>query len=86
MPCTLQPSLPPLPTLPSPFTLGVTLPVISFDPTLCCKLLPAPVTIPHPPLPPLIFNSALAVAINAGLAVIVAYTRALALRIECPRE
>lgn len=45
MPC-LELPIPTLPTLGGGFTLGASLPSFSFDPQLCCKILPFPVVTP----------------------------------------
>lgn len=46
----LKVPVPPLPTLPTGFGFGVTLPPFNFNPLLCCKILPFPISIPPLPL------------------------------------
>lgn len=75
---------PAVPTLPGGLTLGAALPSFTFDPALCCKILPFPVSTPPLPLPPLVFNPAAIAAINAALASFASYFDALSL--SCPLE
>ena len=72
------------PTLPGGLTLGAAVPSISFDPTLCCKILPFPVNTPPLPLPPLVFNPAVIAAINLAMSQLVTYFDALS--VSCPLE
>jgi hypothetical protein len=84
MPC-LPITLPSIPTIPSPLTLGIGLPSASFDPKLCCKLLPFPIVTPPIPLPPGVFNPAVVAVINAQLSALTA-TYFNLLPLKCPRE
>jgi hypothetical protein len=83
MACLAVPA-PPLPTLPFPLTLGAEIPGFSFDPELCCKILPFPVGTPPIPLGPGVFNPAVVAVINSQLALMNAYFDALSF--ECPLE
>jgi hypothetical protein len=72
VPCLKIP-IPPIPTLPPGLTLGVPIPVVSFDPALCCKILPFPLVTPPIPLPPLVLNPAVIAIINEKLTALNAY-------------
>jgi hypothetical protein len=73
-----------LPTLPSPLTLTPPDPGISFDPELCCKLLPFPVATPPISLPPAVINGATLAILTNALSAVQTYLDALPL--DCPRE
>lgn len=82
MPCLALPT-PPLPDLPSPFS--VTPPVVDFPrvPNACCKLPPIP-----PPkipirIPPLVLAASIA-PLQQGVKAILAYLDRIPLK--CPRE
>lgn len=75
---------PPFPELPFPLTLGAAIPSFDFDPALCCKLLPFPVSVPPVPLPPGTINPAIMAIIQANLQSMGAYFDALPFK--CPRE
>ena len=81
----LKVPVPVLPTLPSGFGFGITLPGLTFDPTLCCKILPFPIPIPPIPLgqgipiPP-----AVLAAIAAAETALLAYIDLL--QVDCPFE
>ena len=83
MPCLKAPA-PPVPSLPSPLTLGPPIPDVNFDPSLCCKIPLPDVPLPPIPMPPLVFNPAVVAVINSNLAALNAYFDQLA--IECPLE
>jgi|GEM_PF-6987722 len=84
MACIKFPSIP-LPTLPTGFGFGVTLPPIVFNANLCCKVLPFPIATPPIPLsvgvqiPP-----AILAAVSQATQVLLAYVDQL--QINCPLE
>lgn len=84
MSCLKAPA-PPIPTLPSGFGFGATLPPIIINPLLCCKVLSFPIAIPPIPLavgvqvPP-----AILAAVAQATAVLLAYIDQL--QINCPLE
>jgi hypothetical protein len=84
MPCLKAPTIS-LPALPSGFGFGLELPGASFDPKLCCKLLPFPIVTPPLPLtvgvpiPP-----AVVAAIATARATLLAYIDQL--QVDCPME
>ena len=83
MACIALP-LPTLPTLSLGLTLGLDIPQFSFDPILCCKILPFPLVTPPIPLPTFVFNPAVIATINTYIAAINAYHDALSF--DCPLE
>lgn len=84
MSCLAAPA-PPIPTLPTGFGFGATTPSISFDPTLCCKILPFPIAIPPIPLAVGVqIPAAILAAIAEAEAVLLAYIDQLS--VDCPLE
>jgi hypothetical protein len=84
MPCTPLPTLA-LPTLPAPLTLTPPAPPsIDFDPSLCCKLLPFPVTTPPVPLPVGVLNPAVVAVLTQQMAAAQSFLDSLSF--SCPRE
>ena len=73
----------PVPDFPAGLDLSVQTPSITFDPELCCKLLPYPVAVPSVPLGGII-DTAFLLAIAAQVQIINAWIDSLA--ISCPRE
>jgi hypothetical protein len=76
-----------LPTLPSlgPFSIEPpSLPAFSGNLDLCCKTLPFSTPTLPPILGPLVFNGAVATAVNTAIATVNAYLRALPPK--CPLE
>lgn len=81
MPCIPLP-IPTVPSLPSPFTLGITTPPIHFNPQFCCKI---PPIVNLPPLPiGITVNPAIIATLNAAIAEVNNYLHSLPL--DCPRE
>ena len=76
--------LPILPTLPGSITIAPTLPSATFDPALCCKILPFPLGTPAPPIPPLLLNPAVNAAIASVLKSVQDYVDLLP--VTCPKE
>ena len=56
----------------------------TFDPTLCCKILPFPIATPPIPFPPLVLNPGVIAALNAQITLLNAYFDAFAF--DCPLE
>ena len=83
MPCLKLPALP-APQLPAPLSLSLSLPSLSFDLELCCKLPPVPIQIPPIPLPPLVLNPAIIATLNAFITQVVQYVNSLS--VPCPIE
>lgn len=74
-----------LPSLPTGLTLGADLASITFDPTLCCKLLPFPVISPPASfLVGIATDPAVVAILKAKLALVTAYFDSKPTR--CPRE
>lgn len=83
MSCTLFGPLPPLPDI-FPLTLTPpTLPPISGDLTICCKLVQF-VFVPILPVGPILINSAVMAVINAQIAIVNGFIRAM--QLPCPKE
>lgn len=83
MPCTDLPA----PTIPTPpLGISITPPPLPFvgDLDLCCKIVSLSALTSILPLPPLIFNPAVAAVLEAQLALLLAYKNALP--ISCPKE
>lgn len=81
MPCLPLP-IPTIPTLPSPFTLGITTPPFSFNPQLCCKIPPIanlPSVSLGIPITPAVIG-----VLNAAIGTINTFLHSLPL--DCPRE
>ena len=83
MACTPLPDIP-LPSLPGGITLTPPDPGVSFDPALCCKLLPFPVATPPIALPVGTLSPAVIATLLETLQGIQDYLDGLPLR--CPRE
>lgn len=84
MPCIPVP-LPPLPTIPSPFSLTLPLPVppdVQAD--VCCQAVNLGVPQIPVPLPPLLLNPAAVLVMREGAKVVSDYLRSLP--IDCPRN
>lgn len=84
MPCAPLPAPPAPPALPDGISLTPTLPSPDFDPELCCKLLPFDVPSAPIPLPPAVWNSGVAAAVDAILASVQAFLDAASF--NCPKE
>jgi len=83
MACVPLPAVP-VPTLPGGISLTPPAPPgISFDPELCCKLLPFPLATPPISLPPGTLNPAVIAAVTAILQQIQDFLDGAVLR--CPR-
>lgn len=84
MACLPIPTLP-IPTLPAGIGISFTLPPITFDPALCCKILPFPLS--TPPIP-IALGVAIPPAINAAIASAISSVQQYLdqLVIHCPRE
>jgi hypothetical protein len=78
--------IPPLPLieLPPGITLGASVPTLSFDETLCCKIASFSFATPPIPLPPLVLQPAIIATINTALAALAAYHASLPF--DCPLE
>lgn len=72
------------PTLPSPLTIHPSVPELSFDPALCCKVLPFPLATPPIPLPAGVLNPAVFVIINQAMSKVTTYLNSF--EIPCPKE
>lgn len=83
MPCLKLPAVT-APTLPAPLSLALSLPSVSFNIDLCCKLPPIPTPIPPIPIPPLILNPAIIAALNAFITQVVEFINAQS--VPCPIE
>lgn len=84
MPCTPLPTPPAPPALPGGITLEPTLPVPDLAAELCCKTFAMPTIPALLPLPPGVFNPALAATITALLDQVLAHVRGRSL--PCPKE
>lgn len=83
LPCIKLPTLP-VPQLPSPFTIGITIPPFQFDPGLCCKVLPFDLKTPPIPLSPGVLNPAVVAVINQALTQMATYFDQF--QFSCPIE
>jgi hypothetical protein len=83
MPCITTPTLP-VPQLPSPLSLALTLPSLSVSVGFCCKLPIPPVAIPPIPLPALVLNPAVIAVLNGYIKAAVEYVSAIPF--ECPLD
>ena len=83
MPCLKGPTIT-VPKLPAPLSFGVSIPGLSFDLNLCCKLPPISRPIPPIPLPPIVLNPAVIAILNAQIAIVVAFINSLS--VVCPLE
>lgn len=84
MACVPLPAAPSPPSLPDGISLTPTIPIPNFDPALCCKIVQLPTPPALPPLPPGVFNPAVAAAVEALLASVLAYLDGLP--VNCPKE
>jgi hypothetical protein len=76
---------PTLPKLPAPLSISLpAIPAIPGLPNLCCKLPPIPIPPIPIALPALILNPAVIATLNANIAIVQSYLRALPLK--CPLE
>lgn len=83
MPCLKLPTVT-APTLPAPLSLALSLPSVSFDLNLCCKLPPVPIPLPPIPLPAVVLNPAIIATLNAFIGQVVTYINSLS--VPCPIE
>lgn len=72
------------PTLPAPLSIAPSVPTLSFDPDLCCKVLPFPLATPPVPLPAGTINPAVIAIVTNAMAQIQTYLNSLS--IPCPKE
>ena len=75
--------IPTIPTLPSPLSIGITLPPFAFNLNLCCKILPFSLAIPPIPLG-ISLNLPIIAMINEQIAIVQAFLDQLA--IPCPKD
>ena len=73
-----------VPKLPAPLSIAPSVPTLSFDAALCCKVLPFPLATPAIPLPPLLVNPALIAIVNQTMSKVTAFINSLS--IPCPKE
>ena len=83
MPCIAIPTVT-APTLPEPLSIALSLPSVSFDLQLCCKLPPVPIPLPPVPIPGLILNSAVIATLNTFIGQVTQYINSLS--VPCPIE
>ncbi len=83
MACVPIPDVP-LPTLPDGITIAPTFPTFSFDPTLCCKILQLPLTIPPIAIPPFLLNTGVNTVIANAVKAVQDYIDQLPH--DCPKE
>ena len=75
--------IPTIPTLPSPLTIGITLPPFAFALNLCCNILPFALAIPPIPLA-ITLDLAIIHIINEQIAIVQRYLDQIA--IPCPKD
>jgi len=72
------------PKLPAPLTITPSVPEFSFDPALCCKVLPFPLATPPVPLPPGTLNPAVVAIVTNAMSQVTKFLNSLS--IPCPKE
>lgn len=82
--CLDIPILPVPPPLPLGLTIAPTFPVFSFNPALCCRILPFPLVTPPIPLPPFVLNAGVILVLTNAMQAIQNFLDSLPL--DCPFE
>ena len=83
MPCITTPKLP-IPELPAPLSISVTLPIPSLSLGLCCKMPIPPIPLPPIPLPALILNPAVIATLNSYVRAACEYVSSIPF--DCPLD